>query len=320
MNNLGISFIIAAYNAGTTLQATLESILSQDLSSVSNYEIIVVNDCSKDNTLDIATDFFAKNPGIGKVISLEKNSGMSAGNNAGIKIAKYELVALVQADILFESKDAIAKMVKTINDGAIATYPYVLHPLSVWKGYNMWQKALFDRLVNTRSESKFAKLAIINKELVTKVGMYDETLAGGEDTDLLRKLVVYGKIVATDVNVIHIHSNDPKFSIIRLFDKEAQEAEGTGASIKRYGPNKNAIENILILARPIVAISCFIPPFWPIVALFIFMYTRHCYLHAWKSIDILKMPFITIARIYIYSYYLVKGYVTGKTTVRHFKW
>lgn len=53
-NNVKISVIVAAYNAALYLEETLESILNQ---TIDDYEVIVVNDGSKDDTLDILREY-----------------------------------------------------------------------------------------------------------------------------------------------------------------------------------------------------------------------------------------------------------------------
>lgn len=92
-----VSVIIAAYNAEKYLVETLQSVVNQTLD---DYEIITINDGSKDNTLKILREYEEKYPNF-RVISKE-NSGVSAARNDGLDSAKGEYVFFYDADDLLE--------------------------------------------------------------------------------------------------------------------------------------------------------------------------------------------------------------------------
>ena len=77
-----LSFIVASYNVSKSLERCLESIINQ---SLDNFEVIVVNDRSTDNTLEIA-QFFAEKDKKNriKVISHIRNRGLAAVRNTGL--------------------------------------------------------------------------------------------------------------------------------------------------------------------------------------------------------------------------------------------
>ena len=81
-----ISIVVAVYNAEKTLKKCIESLLNQ---TYENTEIILVNDCSKDNSLDICIEY-SKNYDNVKVISNERNSGVSAINKTMVLIILQE--------------------------------------------------------------------------------------------------------------------------------------------------------------------------------------------------------------------------------------
>lgn len=88
-----ISIIVPVYNAENRLRNTLESILSQ---SSDDYEIILINDGSKDNSRDICDEFADKYNHI-RVIHQE-NAGPSVARNRGILEAKGKYLGFVDAD------------------------------------------------------------------------------------------------------------------------------------------------------------------------------------------------------------------------------
>ena len=92
-----VSVIIPAYNAEDCLTRAVESALQQ---SLSNIEVIVVDDASSDGTLSVARDLAEKDPRV-TVIAQPENAGASAARNAGIDIAKGEWVCPLDADDWF---------------------------------------------------------------------------------------------------------------------------------------------------------------------------------------------------------------------------
>lgn len=107
--NPKISIIIPAYNAGPYIAETLECILRQ---SMNDYEIIIVNDGSTDNTQKIVDDYSRLYPGIINSF-YEENSGQSKARNLALEHATGEYVAFVDADDLI-SDDYLEKLYNTI--------------------------------------------------------------------------------------------------------------------------------------------------------------------------------------------------------------
>lgn len=92
-----VSVIIPAYNAEKYLVETLESVVHQTLDE---YEVIVVNDGSKDNTINILREYEEKYPNF-KVIDKE-NEGVSAARNDGIEQAIGEYLFFFDSDDILE--------------------------------------------------------------------------------------------------------------------------------------------------------------------------------------------------------------------------
>ena len=88
-----ISVVIPAYNAGQFLDETLESVLSQ---TYENWECIIVNDGSTDNTESIAKKWCEKDSRFR--LTNKENGGLSSARNYGIKESKAEYIAFLDAD------------------------------------------------------------------------------------------------------------------------------------------------------------------------------------------------------------------------------
>lgn len=91
-----ISFIIPVYNCGCFIPRCVESIENQFNAGKDDYEIIIINDGSTDNTWEIINTLASKNPQI-KLID-KPNGGVSSARNEGIKMVKGKYVYFVDSD------------------------------------------------------------------------------------------------------------------------------------------------------------------------------------------------------------------------------
>lgn len=89
-----ISIIMAAYNAEKTIEQAISSVLNQ---TYPNFELLVVNDCSKDGTARLVENIAAKDSRV-RLISNEKNSGVSFTRKHGLEEAKGAWIAILDSD------------------------------------------------------------------------------------------------------------------------------------------------------------------------------------------------------------------------------
>ena len=89
-----VSVIIPVYNVELYLEKCLDSLINQTLKDI---EIICINDCSTDNSLNILEQFKNKDERI-KLINLKENKGAAIARNEGLKIAKGEYLGFVDPD------------------------------------------------------------------------------------------------------------------------------------------------------------------------------------------------------------------------------
>ena len=106
-----ISIIIPCYNAAKTIARTLNSIREQDYKDL---EIIVVNDGSKDNSLEVLS-MFSKVDNRIRVYSQE-NAGVSVARNKGLEHAKGNYIIYLDADDNYTTPYAISNMMKRLKD------------------------------------------------------------------------------------------------------------------------------------------------------------------------------------------------------------
>jgi len=97
------TIIVPAYNATSTLPATLASLLTQ---TYDDYEIVVVDDGSTDETADIIRAFAANHPRI-RLVS-QRNRGLAGARNSGIAAARGDIIGFCDADDLWHNNKLAA--------------------------------------------------------------------------------------------------------------------------------------------------------------------------------------------------------------------
>ncbi len=99
------SIIIPAFNADSTIANALESIVEQ---TFTNYEVIIINDCSTDNTNTIITQYKKKIPQF-HVIENQQNIGVAESRNKGITFSKGMYIAFLDSDDIWHRKKLSAQ-------------------------------------------------------------------------------------------------------------------------------------------------------------------------------------------------------------------
>ncbi len=89
-----VSVIIPVYNAEKYIDKTIQSVLAQ---TYKDYEIVLINDCSKDNSLK-KIETYAENNTCIKVYTLEQNSGAAVARNYGLEMAQGRYIAFLDSD------------------------------------------------------------------------------------------------------------------------------------------------------------------------------------------------------------------------------
>ncbi|MCS7134658.1 MAG: glycosyltransferase [Candidatus Pacearchaeota archaeon] len=192
------SFIIPTFNSSKTIEKCLKSIKKLNLKK----EIIVVDDCSKDNTVEIAKRY------ADLIIIKEKRSGPAKSRNIGWRISRGKIVVFVDSDVYLGKKwvkDILPKL---------KNYDGVLSSLKASKShdvtFNRWEEA--------------ANFFVIKRKILEEIGGYSEIFpyAAGEDSDLLIRLLKKGyKIRNQKTEYVHdvSHKKTKKQNIFKKFFK-----------------------------------------------------------------------------------------------------
>src|SRR3989442_13347187 len=109
-----LSIVIPCYNEEKTLAECVEKVLEIEDSNL-QLELVIVNDCSKDRSLEIAKGLQQKHPRI-QVLHHEKNQGKGAALRTGIRHATGDFVAIQDADLEYSPMD-LKRLVVPLIDG-----------------------------------------------------------------------------------------------------------------------------------------------------------------------------------------------------------
>jgi peptidoglycan-N-acetylglucosamine deacetylase len=186
-----ISVVIPAFNEEKQISESLESIKNQDFDS--GYEIIVVDNCSKDNTARIAREMGVK------VVNCERK-GVSYARQAGAEAASGEIIVQADADTIYPEwwLRRIQKQFD-MHPKAIAvagTFIYKTPPWWAWVEYFL--RAFFNLL----SAFAFRRPYIISganfafkKSALIMIGGYDQNTYSSDQFNISTRLSKVGKIV-----------------------------------------------------------------------------------------------------------------------------
>ena len=112
-----ITVVMPNYNGRRFVEQAIDSVLNQ---TYSNFELLVVDDCSKDDSLQLIQQKAQSDDRI-RIIALEHNAGVANARNVGIKEAKGEFIALLDNDDLW-TEDKLERQLALAQKGADIVY------------------------------------------------------------------------------------------------------------------------------------------------------------------------------------------------------
>jgi glycosyltransferase involved in cell wall biosynthesis len=101
-----LSILIPAYNEGPTIHLILDRIKKVELENGVKKELVIVNDCSKDNTVERVESYMAANPDMDiRLFSQPHNQGKGAAINRAIQEATGEYLLVQDADLEYDPEE-----------------------------------------------------------------------------------------------------------------------------------------------------------------------------------------------------------------------
>ena len=246
-----ISIVVPCFNVENYLERCVKSLLGQ---SYENIEIILVDDGSTDNTSYLVNKYSKLDSRI--VAVRQKNGGLSAARNAGLRMARGGYICFVDSDD-FVDPDYIRKMYESMkrtgSDICACNFDYVYenggtkkHPASIHKTYTSWEGLvdLFSgkQVTSIMTWNKLYKIDLfVKNNIIFPVGKINE------DNFTTYKLYYYAKRISyiPDVLYFYLQRNDSimgktfnysRMHILEAYDETVEffRTHGINADIDEY--------------------------------------------------------------------------------------
>jgi poly-beta-1,6-N-acetyl-D-glucosamine synthase len=235
-----VSIIVPVYNEGKILKESIKSLLELNYN---NYEILIVNDGSTDDTIEVAESLVGVQKGKESDVKIslinKPNGGKAKALNAGIKYSKAEYVLCMDGDSQLSANclrlairhfnspaiGAVAGNVKVMNRGKFFTD---LQALEYIEGLNMARSAQsYVRLVNIIP----GPIGVFRKKAIEDAGYYSsDTFA--EDADLTLKILASGWKIYYEPNAISYTEAPEKLQ--QLMKQRYRWTRGILQSIRKH--------------------------------------------------------------------------------------
>lgn len=165
-----LSTFLPCYNEAENLGKTVNNVLKNLERVAEKYELIIVNDGSKDDTLEVAKELAAKNKNI-KIVNHPANRGYGAAFKSGLYAAKYAWVSFIDSDGQFDFSEIdqfINTQAKTGADLVIGYYRRRQVPFFRKLNSFAWQTVVF-LLFGLRVRDIDCGFKLINKKVVDSI-------------------------------------------------------------------------------------------------------------------------------------------------------
>ncbi|BAE85097.1 bifunctional glycosyltransferase/CDP-glycerol:glycerophosphate glycerophosphotransferase [Desulfitobacterium hafniense] len=225
-----VSIVVVSYRSSKYIISTLDSIAKQ---TYHNIELIITDDCSPDETIEVASNwikchserFYAI-----KTVTSEKNTGISGNCNRGFSAAQGEYVKLIAADDLLKEnciEDMLNGIIEQKGDIAFC-YEYVFYPqdelyLNTSHDKNLEVRPHAIGIYKCSPESMYKRMLTVNqfpaptsfirKEVFEALGGFDEKYPFTEDYPFWLKAIKSGaKIVFVPIYGVYYRKTDESIS------------------------------------------------------------------------------------------------------------
>ena len=190
------SVIIPLYNKAPYVKKALETVCAQ---TYRDYEIIVINDGSTDNSAVVADEYLKATDGIDYQIISQQNAGVSAARNAGVALSHGDYIAFLDADDWWEPTylERMAQLIEDYPEAGLYACNYVYYKpgktrvaLNIPTGYINYPKAYYE----SNAMPIWTGAAMIQRKVFEEMGGFPLGIKLGEDFLLWSKIAMQYKV------------------------------------------------------------------------------------------------------------------------------
>ena len=187
MNNqkMSVSIIVSTNNSEKTIYDCLNSIKKQ---TYSNFEVIIIDNVSSDNTIKIIKSFEFKKI---KII-IEKDKGIYEAINKGTKNSSGDLVSILHSDDLFYEDDVLEKIVSSFETKEVdIVYGNLIYVKKndIYSTLRLWKPGKFITNSFLKGWSPPHPTFVIKKKLYNENNLYDQSIGNSADIELMHRFL-----------------------------------------------------------------------------------------------------------------------------------
>ena len=228
---MDITFVILTWNSDKFIQKCLETLFSSLQTTNLEFEIFIVDNGSKDNSINLINEFHLQYPSIIKPIFLEKNTGTTYSRNLALKRSTGKYVCCMDSDMEV-SPNVIPKLIQTLeqNQHTGLVVPKLLYESGQLQKstdafptvFNKLYRYFFLKLIESNEHKKssvshqikepfevdyaISAMWVFRRELLDKIGFLDEKIFyAPEDVDYCLRIWKAGYKILYDPSISCIH-------------------------------------------------------------------------------------------------------------------
>ncbi|MFC3160965.1 Glycosyltransferase involved in cell wall bisynthesis [Chryseobacterium arachidis] len=228
-----ISVIVPMYNAAESIVSALDSVKNQTFPQ-EEFEIIIINDGSTDESSILAENYIQENPQMDIILLNQKNGGVSSARNTGLRIAKGDYIALLDADdewnptkiekqiYYFEKMGTGMDFLATARNNNRILSPYHIK--------NGLAQITFKKLL-IRNEAQ-PSTVMFRRKVLENTGYFDDNQRYAEDVNYWMKISLKNKMYILSESLVIIGKGKRSFGVSGLSANLPEMAKGFKKNLK----------------------------------------------------------------------------------------
>lgn len=256
-----VSIVLPTYNRAYCIKRSIDSILRQ---TYPDFELLVIDDCSTDGTEGLVADIMRADDRV-QYFKQPRNRGVSAARNEGIRRAQCSCIAFQDSDDVWKA-DKLDKQMRVMEgqseigmvycvfegrkkDGALIHIPDDSIEKGALQG-DMYRLLLQGNVID-------APTAVVRRECLEQVGLFDEELICLEDWELFLRIAKDWKIGYVDEALLlsDIHEGGVSSRVGGYFQARCRMIAAHRAALVEYGLFDQVIRQVLSMAKNVGALE-----------------------------------------------------------------